>query len=65
MFAFAYQIMGEQIYADAAWSSNFNGIVNSGAIYAALAFMEFDGVFCSDLAEKAIRSIEYTFMLLL
>lgn len=54
-------------YADrsdvfAAWSSNFNGIVNSGAICTALAFMEFDGGFCSDLAEKAIRSIEYTFV---
>lgn len=43
------------------WKSNFNGIINSGAICTALAFMEFDEDFCADMLEKALRSLEFTF----
>lgn len=63
--AYYGRLSGGVQYADcsdifAMWTSNFNAIINSGALCSALAFMEFDEEFCSDIVEKAVRSLEYT-----
>ncbi|MBE5041247.1 heparinase II/III domain-containing protein [Ructibacterium gallinarum] len=42
------------------WSSNYNTIVNNGITVAALAIMEENPAFCSEMLENAVRSIEYT-----
>lgn len=42
------------------WKSNFNAVINGGALAAAIAFAEQDPDYCFDIAEKAIRSLEYT-----
>ena len=49
-------------YTDAfvRWKSNFNAVINGGALAAAMAFAECDPAFCFDIAEKAVRSLEYT-----
>lgn len=42
------------------WKSNFNAVINGGALAAAMAFAEHDPDYCFDIAEKAVRSLEYT-----
>lgn len=42
------------------WKSNFNTVINGGALASAMAFAEYDEDFCFDLAEKAVRSLEFT-----
>lgn len=42
------------------WKSNFNAVINGGALAAAMAFAEYDPDYCFDIAEKAVRSLEYT-----
>lgn len=42
------------------WKSNFNTLVNGGAICAAAAFAEQDPDFCFELISKCIRSFEFT-----
>ena len=42
------------------WKSNFNTLVNGGALCAATAFAEKDPDFCFDLISKCIRSFEFT-----
>ena len=42
------------------WKSNFNAVINGGALAASMAFAEQDPEYCFDIAEKAIRSMEYT-----
>lgn len=44
----------------AKWKSNFNTVINSGGICAAIAFAEYDPDMCFDMIEKGIRSLEYT-----
>lgn len=44
------------------WKSNFNTIINGGAIAAAMAFAEREPELCFDIAEKAVRSLEYTML---
>lgn len=44
-----------------AFVGNFNTVGNGGAVIAALAIAESDPVYCFDIVEKALRSIEYTF----
>lgn len=42
------------------WKSNFNTVINGGALAGAMAFAENDIAFCADLAANAIRSLEFT-----
>lgn len=42
------------------WKSNFNAVINGGALAGAMAFAEYDEDFCFDIAEKAVRSLEFT-----
>lgn len=42
------------------WKSNFNAVINCGALAASMAFAENDMDFFFDVAQKAIRSLEYT-----
>lgn len=42
------------------WKSNFNTVINGGALSGAMAFFEEDPAFFADLAEKAVRSMEFS-----
>lgn len=42
------------------WKSNFNTVINGGALTAAVAFAEEEPEFCFDLISNCIRSFEFT-----
>lgn len=53
---------GSQVNMAFKWTSNYNAIINGGALNAALAVAEVNPEYCFDVVEKGLRSLEYTAM---